>query len=173
MKYLLLLIALIAASSALVFAQPAKNKKNNFASAKNKAESVRIKTENEIRLILNERIDALRDSANIIEGINAWNDKYFNKDAITTTTTNRVLTGEQKLSNDKKETVPAALKITSVALDQETISIFGDTVVANYRWTLTASLNNRRTEEATLFTSVFARRNGKWQVIAEHVSRIR
>jgi ketosteroid isomerase-like protein len=173
MKHLLLLIAIIAASSTLVFAQPAKVRKNNFASAKIKAESAKIKAENEIRQILNERIDVLRESSNIVEGINAWNEKYFNKDAITTTTTNRVLTGEQKLSNDKKGTVPAALRITSVALDQETISIFGDTVVANYRWTLTASLNNRRTEEATLFTSVFARRNGKWQVIAEHVSRIR
>jgi ketosteroid isomerase-like protein len=165
MKHLPLLIALIATSSVFAFAQPAKSGKNNNAST--------AKAEKEIRRILNERIDVFRDAANLVEGINTWNEKYFNKDAITTTTANRVLRGEQKLINDQKGAVPTGLEITSLALDQETIRIFGDTAVTNYRLTVTARLNNRQTEESTLFTSVFKFRNRKWQIIAEHLSRIR
>jgi ketosteroid isomerase-like protein len=165
MKHLLLLIALIATSSVFAFAQPAKSKKNNYI--------LTTKAEKEIRHILNERIDGFRDAANMVESINTWNEKYFNKEAITTTTANRVLKGEQKLINDKKGTVPTGLKITSLALDQDTISIFGDTAVASYRLTLTGRLNNRQTEQSTLFTSVFVRRNRRWQIIAEHTSRVR
>lgn len=165
MKHLLLLIALIAAGSALAFAQPAKAGKKNIASI--------ARAEKEIGRILSERADVLRNAPNLVEGVNTWTEKYFNKDAITTTTANRVLKLEQKLISDRRGVVPAELKITSLALDQEIINIFGDTAVTNYRVTLTATLNNRQTEISTLFTSVFIRRNGKWQIIAEHLSRIR
>ena len=48
----------------------------------------------------------------------------------------------------------------------------GDTAILNARHTIAGQRDGKPFQVQTRFTDVFARRNGKWQLIAGHTSRI-
>jgi len=170
MKHLLLLIAIIIATPSLCFGQTTKTskpKQSNTSTANSK-------TEQEIRGILYERRTMILNSPTPFQGIVSWEEKYFDKNSIITDTINRVFTGEEKISDDKKlgESTSSGVKFKSLGIQREKINVFGDIAVASYQWLATLEFNNEQTADTTLFTSVFAKRNGKWQLIAEHVSNV-
>jgi ketosteroid isomerase-like protein len=62
-------------------------------------------------------------------------------------------------------------KAQSITVDDIKVRVFGDTAVATYHQYETSLFKGKDYSGQTLWTDVFLRRNGKWQIAAEHGSR--
>jgi hypothetical protein len=63
-----------------------------------------------------------------------------------------------------------ALRVTSMAVDDVTVRIFGTTAVVRGRTVATGIDKSLAINVRLRFTDVFLKRNGEWQAIASHAS---
>jgi ketosteroid isomerase-like protein len=61
-------------------------------------------------------------------------------------------------------------KPVSFTLDQTSARAFGDTVVVTYYQMEENAADGKNTREMSAWTDILAKRNGQWQVVAEHGS---
>jgi hypothetical protein len=64
----------------------------------------------------------------------------------------------------------AALRVTSMVVDEVSVSIFGTTAVVRGRTSATGTDKGLAIEVRMRFTDVFLKRDGKWQAVASHAS---
>jgi ketosteroid isomerase-like protein len=169
MKRLFFLALVLFATLTFASAQPATNanKQDSTASTDNS------KSEQEIRSILKER----NDIANRMDrkGMLAWHEKYMDKDYIQTDQSNNITIGNAIIADMRKSvSEPSQLSRFNQTIEDEQIRVLGDTAIVTFKRTQSAqpkvapspiTFNHR-------VTSTFAKRNGKWQQVAEHASLI-
>jgi hypothetical protein len=68
---------------------------------------------------------------------------------------------------------PGAFKLVSYVVDAMKVKIYGKTAVVWGRATTTSRSADKEAVSKTRFTDVFVRRDGRWQLVAGHSSRIR
>jgi hypothetical protein len=66
-----------------------------------------------------------------------------------------------------------AFKLVSYVVDEMTVKIYGKTAVVWGRSITTSRSADKEVVSKTRFTDVFVRRDGRWQLVAGHSSRIR
>ena len=69
-----------------------------------------------------------------------------------------------------QEITAGTYKPISFTLDQTNARVFGDTAVVTYYQMEESQANGRNTSEMSAWTDILAKRNGQWQVVAEHGS---
>jgi ketosteroid isomerase-like protein len=70
-----------------------------------------------------------------------------------------------KLIDDLKS---GAVKVQTIVLEPITVRVFGDTAIATYTQTEKSTYSGRDISARTMWTDVFVKRNGRWQMVAEH-----
>jgi len=71
-----------------------------------------------------------------------------------------------------KSPAAAGRKMSYEIEDLKVISAGGETVIANYRVIEKSEENGKTDVRRERYTNVFARRDGRWQLVAEHTSRL-
>jgi ketosteroid isomerase-like protein len=64
------------------------------------------------------------------------------------------------------------LKFDSVSIDGIKVRAFGDTAVVTYSQTEKSRFQGKDSSGRTMWTDIFVKRNGKWQLVANHSSRV-
>lgn len=64
------------------------------------------------------------------------------------------------------------LKFDSVNIDGIKVRVFGDTAVVTYGQTEKSQYQGKDTSGRTTWTDIYVKRNGKWQLVANHSSRV-
>jgi ketosteroid isomerase-like protein len=64
------------------------------------------------------------------------------------------------------------LKFESATLDDPKVSVYGDTAIVTFNSTDKGTYKGKDISGKTRWTDVFVKRNGKWQIVASHGSRI-
>ena len=153
-KKFLILACLLLLSASLGFTQTADKSKNK--SSKTEAELMRL--ERDIGAA-----NVRRDKA-FFERVEA--DEFTFTDSGGGVTTK----AEDVASLDK----PAGeFKLISYEVDDMKVSVYGKTAVVTGRTTTTLKGKDREIVNKSRFTDVFVRRDGRWQIVAGHSSRIR
>ena len=62
--------------------------------------------------------------------------------------------------------------VTSVVADDFKVRIYGDTAVVTYRWTYKGQYRGKESAGQERYTDTWIRRDGRWQCVAAHASRI-
>lgn len=62
--------------------------------------------------------------------------------------------------------------VTSWEADDFMVRVYGDTAVVTYRWTYKGQIRGKASAGQERYTDTWARRDGRWQVVAVHASRI-
>lgn len=68
---------------------------------------------------------------------------------------------------------PGAFKLVSYVPDEMAVHIYGETAVVTGRVTTGSRNAERSVTNQSRFTDVFVKRQGRWQIVAGHSSRIR
>lgn len=68
---------------------------------------------------------------------------------------------------------PGDLRLISYEVDEMKVSVYGATAVVTGRTTTVSKGKDREVTSRSRFTDVFVKRNGRWQLVAGHSSRIR
>lgn len=68
---------------------------------------------------------------------------------------------------------PGEFRLVSYDVDQMKVSVYGKTAVVTGRVTSTYRGGGRESVIRTRFTDTFVKRDGRWQIVAGHSSRIR
>ena len=64
------------------------------------------------------------------------------------------------------------LKFQSASLDDAKVSVYGDTAIVTFASTDKGTYKGKDISGKTRWTDVFVKKNGKWQIVASHGSRI-
>jgi hypothetical protein len=153
-KFLILACLLLLSSASVGFAQTADKSKNKSS----KIEAELMQLERDIGAA-----NVRRDKA-FFERVEA--DEFIFTDSGGGTTTK----AEDVASLDK----PAGeFKLISYEVDDMKVSVYGNTAVVTGRTTTTLKGKDREIVNKSRFTDVFVRRDGRWQIVAGHSSRIR
>ena len=64
------------------------------------------------------------------------------------------------------------VKIESGRSDDVQVRGFGDTIVVTGRWTSKGTNKGKSFSDVDRYTSVYVKRNGRWQIVSDHVSSI-
>jgi ketosteroid isomerase-like protein len=64
------------------------------------------------------------------------------------------------------------LKLESASLDEAKVNVHGDTAIVTYSSNDKGTYKGKDISGKTRWTDVFVRRNGRWQLVATHGSRI-
>ncbi len=75
-------------------------------------------------------------------------------------------------AQDIADVTSGALKAESASVDDMKVRIYGDTAVVTGRVTTKGQYKGKDISGQFRFTDVFVKRNGKWQAVASHGSRI-
>lgn len=68
---------------------------------------------------------------------------------------------------------PGEYKLVSYEVDEMKVAIYGNTAVVTGRTTTVSRGKDREVTGKSRFTDVFVKRDGRWQLVAGHSSRIR
>jgi hypothetical protein len=68
---------------------------------------------------------------------------------------------------------PGEFKLVSYVVDDMQVRLYGNTAVVTGRATTTSRGKDREVIGKSRFTDVFVKRDGRWQIVAGHSSRIR
>jgi len=68
---------------------------------------------------------------------------------------------------------PGEFSLVSYVADEMKVNVYGDTAVVTGRVTTVSKGKDREITNRSRFTDVFVKRNGRWQIVAGHSSRIR
>jgi len=110
---------------------------------------------------------------------NEWNDAWVNRniafferiyadDFMVTTSDGSVLTRAQDIANVKSGDDVA----TSVMGDDFKVRVYGDTAVVTYRSTEKGQFKGRGFSGQYRWTDTWIKKDGRWQIVAAHCSRI-
>ena len=64
------------------------------------------------------------------------------------------------------------LKLRSASLDDTKVQVYGDTAIVTYSSNDKGTYKGKDISGKTRWTDVFVKRNGKWQLVATHGSRV-
>lgn len=64
------------------------------------------------------------------------------------------------------------LKLQSASLDDAKVQVYGDTAIVTYSSNDKGTYKGKDISGKTRWTDVFVKRNGKWQLVATHGSRV-
>jgi ketosteroid isomerase-like protein len=95
-------------------------------------------------------------------------DRIASADWMLTDPEGMLISKAQADANRKSGTV----KFESFKLEDLKVRVFGDTAVVHGLETRKSSYKGKDTSGQYRFTNVFVKRNGRWQAIASHVSRV-
>jgi len=95
-------------------------------------------------------------------------DRITSADWVLTDPKGRLIAKAQADADLKSGTV----KFESIKLDELKVRVYGDTAVVHGLETRKSSYKGKDTSGQYRFTDVFVNRNGRWQAIATHVSRV-
>ena len=95
-------------------------------------------------------------------------DRITSADWVLTDPKGRLIAKAQAEADLKSGTV----KFESIKLDELKVRVYGDTAVVHGLETRKSSYKGKDTSGQYRFTDVFVKRNGRWQAIASHVSRV-
>lgn len=116
-----------------------------------------------IRKLVTERDQAIQ-SADV-----ATIDRIYADDYISTSNTGLLRTKAQVIEDFKT----GALKIEAISSDDVNVRQHGDTVIVTGRMTSKGKDRDREVSGENRFTQVYVRKNGRWQLVAFHYSRLR
>ena len=151
MKRNLIILVLAVAVSPLALSQTA-NKKNN----------PNRQAEQEVLKVNKEYNDAIvrRDAAAF--------DRLLADDFTFTTPDGQVTGKAEEIAFAKS----GDLKFESAQNDEVKVRVYGDAAVVTGRYAAKWSYKGQAFSETGRFTSTYVKRNGRWQVVADHMSRI-
>jgi hypothetical protein len=96
------------------------------------------------------------------------NQRYLSDDVILTT--------PEGVVNDKKQTIAdvisSDLKLLSSRISDMKVRLYGDTAILTYRTTDSGTYRGNKIDGQHRWTETFVRRNGNWQIVASHGSRV-
>lgn len=115
-----------------------------------------------IRQLVNERDQAIQ------RGDTAAIDRIYADDYISTSASGLVRTKAQVIEDFKS----GALKIESITSDEINVRAHGETAIVTGRMTTKGQDRGRDVSGQNRFTQMYMRRNGRWQIVAFHLSRI-
>ncbi len=118
--------------------------------------------EQAIRQLVKERDQAIQ------RGDMAAIDRIYADDYISTGALGTVRTKAQVIEDLKS----GALKIESITSDEINVRAHGDTAIVTGRTTTKGQDKGRDISGQNRFTQVYLKRNGRWQIVAFHFSRI-
>lgn len=95
-------------------------------------------------------------------------DRILAADFMVTDADGRLLTKAQSDAQRKS----GALKYTAFTADDFKVRVFGDTAIVTGRSTVKGAQNGNDISGQERFTDVFVRRDGRWQAVSTHVSRV-
>jgi len=95
-------------------------------------------------------------------------DRITSADWVLTDPEGRLIAKAQADADLKSGTV----KFESIKLDELKVRLFGDTAVVHGLESEKSSYKGKDTSGLYRFTDVFVKRNGRWQAIATHVTRV-
>ena len=104
----------------------------------------------------------------LAKGDQAALDRIVAADFIITDADGRLMTKAQGDAQRKS----GALKYTAFASDDFKVHVFGDTAIVTGRSTVKGTQNGKDISGQERFTDVFVRRDGRWQAVSTHVSRV-
>ena len=82
-------------------------------------------------------------------------------------------TKAQALANYRRDsTAAAAVTVDSIHIDSTTVRVYGDAVVAQASGTFQAHQGRQTTTVGLRNTDVYVWRDGRWQIVATHLSKI-
>jgi uncharacterized protein (TIGR02246 family) len=115
-----------------------------------------------IRQLVSERDQAIQ------RGDVAAIDRIYADDYVTTSASGLVRTKAQVIEDFKS----GALKIESITSDEINVRAHGETAIVTGRMTIKGQDKGRDISGQNRFTQVYLRRNGRWQIVAFHYSRM-
>lgn len=80
----------------------------------------------------------------------------------------QTITKPQHLAFIKDETY----KPESLSIDNIKVRVFGDSAVVTYHQSEKSQFQGKDNSGETLWTDIFVKRDGRWQIVAEHGSRL-
>jgi ketosteroid isomerase-like protein len=87
-----------------------------------------------------------------------------------------VFTGPDGMTETKAQSIAdlksGDLKLQAASLDDAKVSVYGDTAIVTYGSTDKGTYKGKDISGKTRWTDVFVKRNGKWQLVASHGSRV-
>jgi len=87
-----------------------------------------------------------------------------------------VFTGPDGLVENKAQSIndlkSGDLKLQSASIDDAKVNVYGDTVIVTYSSNDKGTYKGNDISGKTRWTDVFVKRNGKWQLVATHGSRV-
>jgi len=104
----------------------------------------------------------------LVTGDQAALDRILAADWIVTNGDGQLLTKAQELAPWKS----GAVKYTAFTVDDFKVRVFGDTAIVAGRSTVNGTENGKDISGQERFTDVFVRRDGRWQAVSTHVSRV-
>jgi ketosteroid isomerase-like protein len=132
------------------------------SAAKDKAGKQSGGTEQSVLAIEKEMLDAL------LKGDASANERYLAE--------TYVFTGPDGMTENKAQSVAdlksGDLKFQSASLDDAKVNVYGDTAIVTFGSTDKATYKGKDISGKTRWTDVFVKRNGKWQIVASHGSRV-
>lgn len=75
-------------------------------------------------------------------------------------------------ADDLEQLKSGKLKIETFEVDEIRVNVYGNTVVVTSRQTVKGQYGKTKIDQLNRVTDVFIKRNGMWQLIAEHTSSI-
>lgn len=119
--------------------------------------------EQELRKITDELISAT------LSGDLKVYDRYLADDYLETDENGVVSTKAQVIANFQS---PPAVAKPTIDVEDVKVRVYGDTAVMSFRGNFRAEVGGQKIFESFRITDVYMRRNGRWQLFAEHQSRI-
>jgi ketosteroid isomerase-like protein len=87
-----------------------------------------------------------------------------------------VFTGPDGLVQDKAQSIADVksgdLKLQSASLDDPKVRVYGDTAIVTYGSNDKGTYKGKDISGKTRWTDVFVKRNGRWQLVSGHGSRV-
>lgn len=158
MKRIITIAALMIATSPLVFSQTAQSKPGQAAAAGQKGGSA----EQELLKVGKEYEEA------IVRGDAAAYDRIMADDYTFTSPTGEVSDKAREIERTKSGDV----KFESGRADDVRTRIYGDTAVVTGLWISKGKYKGQDFSGKDRFTTVFVKRGGRWQLVAEHVTSV-
>lgn len=95
-------------------------------------------------------------------------DRLMSDDFFYTSSDGEVVTKAQEITNVKS----GDTKYESAQSHDVQVRVYGDAAVVTGRWASKGTRKGKAFDENERYTTVYAKRGGRWQLVADHTSRI-
>ena len=161
-RYLLVIsIAVGMMSASSCYTSPEKTTSSPTSAAGLAAASTE-NVEQAVRQLDNERTQATQKSDT------TFIERVYADDYVVIAANGRVRSKAQVVADYKS----GVLKVESLKDDELKVRVYGDTAILTGRSTQKIKDNGQEISGQTLFTRVYVKRNGQWQFVTQHISRV-